>query len=70
MFLESCRLLKKFTFQSMLLLLGQDGKSLKKVPGQRNGAQRGWGNLSVSCRESQEPACGRLLGLPPTAGFI
>lgn len=69
MFLESCRLLKKFAFQSMLLLLGQEGESLKKVPGQRNGAQGG-GNLSVSCRESQEPACGRLLGLPPTAGFI
>lgn len=68
MFLESCRHLIKFTFQSTL---GQEGESLKKFPGQRNGAPEGEKNsFSVACRESQEPACGRLLGLTPTAGFI
>lgn len=69
MFLESCRHLKKLAFQKHASP-GQEGERLEEVLGQRNGAQR-WGRtLSVACRASQEPACGRLLGLPPTAGFI
>lgn len=45
MFLESCRHLKKLAFQKHASL-GQEGESLKKVPGQRNGAQRGENFLS------------------------
>lgn len=77
MFLESCGLLKKFAFQSMRLLVRM-GKSEEKFLGKGTEPREGKKNpkthnkkpFSVSCGENQEPACGRLLGLLPTAGFV
>lgn len=70
MFLESCGLLKKFAFQSMLLLVRM-GKSEESTQAKELSPEREEKKnpFSVSCGESQEPACGRLLGLPPDSWF-
>lgn len=53
----------------------EKGKSLKKFPGLKElspglgGGDKKKKIFSVSCRESQEAACGRLLGLPPDSWF-
>lgn len=68
MFLESCGLLQKFAFQSVLLLV-RTGKSEKSTWAKELSPEGAKKPFSVSCGESQEPSCGRLLGLPPNSWF-